>query len=235
MTGEARTELMVEVGQQPRFLVGEGGSELADPVAHDVDRHFRVELGGIGRAADAEGLDWAGAAGRQGNGIGDIAHRLEMVLERGDIAAESGKHRVAHSIRRHVHGVEAGFQALHPIDLATEGAGDDLRAEADAEHRPVRRREIADQLHGLAEEGILAGIVCAHRSAQHEESGIVSWLGWDAWIGERRVGGVALDRHQRVIDRAFADQGFADQARGRSRIRYDHQEFAHGKFGSEAF
>ena len=84
--------------------------------------------------------------------------------------AASGEERVVAGRRQQLHRIPSDFLHRVRIDFRAEGFGQQLRTQADAHQRQLRRERLLNPLHIELEERIPLDLVHVHRPAEHDKS-----------------------------------------------------------------
>ena len=179
-TADAGLEIVV------RGVVGHLAGDRRQPVLDQGAGDFEMELQAVGGLAHAESLIAATRAGRQQFGGGRQIEAVVMPLHEGSRRAERGEQPVG--LRSAVRGDvdEAQLRRIHGKDPAAEGPGDELGAEADAEHRLGPAVKIPDQRQRLRQIGIGRLLEGVHRATEHQQRVVA------AAIAGQVIGGQAV-------------------------------------------
>ena len=168
--GEVFIGLLLEVrrahalggAQTQRELVA---GEVLDICAVDLE----VELEAVGPQTNLKGLHLARRRAHQGHRIGrQLLDFLAVALELHGRPRHTGQHGVG--LARNVGGdlAEADFGLLGRADLATQGVGDELVAQADADQRQLLRVGLANELEFAGHpRGVVRDV---HRAAQDDHA-----------------------------------------------------------------
>ena len=92
-----------------------------------------------------------------------------MPLEGVDALGQDAEHGIGAAGLVHVDGVPADLGARGRADVRADGAGDQLRAEADAEERHLAVDRLADEVGLVGEPRVLAVLVGMHRAAEDHD------------------------------------------------------------------
>jgi hypothetical protein len=134
---------------------------------------LEVELDTVSGAAEPERLVGGGVVARQMHRARRQREGVVMPLEDGKIVGRDREHRVGRAVGGARHGLPAEFACPVEQIVAAIGAGEQLAAKADAEHRTVAVAEVAHQGDEFREIGTARVVQSVLPAAQHDD-GVVA-------------------------------------------------------------
>jgi hypothetical protein len=131
---------------------------------------FEMELKAIDGGAVAKSLIGTNPGkGQVNRATGDI-EGIAMPLKNLFRALKLGQQRIPFSLRCGADVIPADFFFTVGVDIRSERSGDQLRAEADAQHRQIPAHRFFDQFQLGAQMRELIGVVDPHRTAQNHQA-----------------------------------------------------------------
>ena len=164
---------------------------------------------------DAEGLVAAGGAGEQRDGALGQVEGVVVPLHRRHLGRRAGEQRVGGGLGRRGQRDDAELRGGAEMDLGAPGAGQELAAEADAEHGPAGGGVGAGEVEQGGEVAAAVVVVGVHRTAQDQEAVMVGGVGGEVDAGLRVQGGHPGRARRHPL---------ADQAGGRGRVVLEDQD-----------
>ena len=185
--------------------------------------HLEVELEAVGVVAPAERLLFATGRCREVRGaVGDV-EAIAMPLEHRRIATQRGQHRIGSAVFGGLQAMPADLGAFHAMDRRAQHVRQQLRAEADAEHRLALREHAFDREQFGAQVRAVDAVLDVHRSAEHDQPAIAVDVGLRFGIalevGEADAVAATADQRIERAERLGGDVLEDEQARHAIRRR----------------
>jgi hypothetical protein len=136
----------------------------------DLWRELEVKLQAVRMVTDAKGLHGILFGARKVNGSCGEIERIAVQMEYGHSRGEGSEHRIAYALGRELDMSPSDLLAGPGMDVGPECARQQLRAEADPEHRTARGGCGTNEAPLGSKRGVALRLVHPHGSAQDHEA-----------------------------------------------------------------